>query len=75
MTKEVKELEAQNTWNIVSRPAKANVLPGTWAFKRKRYPDGHIRKYKARFCVCGDKQLPGIDYFDTYAPVVSWSTI
>ena len=75
MRKEITELEARKTWNIVPRPANANVLPGTWAFKRKRYPDGRIRKHKARFCVRGDKQLPGIDYFDTYAPVVAWSTI
>jgi len=74
MTKEIAELEAWKTWNIVQRPANINVLPGTWAFKRKRYP-GQIRKHKAHFCVHGDKQLPGIDYFDTYTPVVAWSMI
>ena len=52
-----------------------NVLPGTWAFRAKRFPDGRKRKLKARFCVRGDKQIEGIDYFETYAPVVSWSTV
>ena len=33
-----------------------------------------IKKYKARFCVRGDKQIQGVDVFDTYAPVVGWST-
>ena len=75
MTKEIAELEAWKMWNIVQRPANVNVLPGTWAFKRKRSPDGQIRKLKASFCVHGDKQLPGIDYFDTDAPVVAWSMI
>jgi len=41
----------------------------------KRSPDGEIKKFKARFCVRGDKQIKGVDYFETYAPVVSWSTI
>ena len=75
MSKEIDELIQKDTWDIVERPANKNVLPSTWAFKRKRYPDGRIWKHKARFCVRGDKQLPGIDYFDTYAPVVSWSTV
>ena len=52
-----------------------NVLPSTWAFKCKRYPDGMIRKLKARFCARGDKQIEGIDYFDTFAPVVNWTTV
>ena len=75
MAVEIKELEGRHTWNIVPRPANVNILPGTWSFKRKRYPDGRIRKYKARYCVRGDKQLPGVDFFDTFAPVVAWSTI
>jgi hypothetical protein len=52
-----------------------NVLPSTWAFKIKRYPDGLIKKFKARFCARGDKQIEGVDYFETYAPVVQWTTI
>ena len=52
-----------------------NVLPGTWAFKRKRFPDGRLRKCKARFCVHGDKQVEGVDYFEMYAPVVQWKTV
>jgi hypothetical protein len=39
----------------------------TWAFKCKRYPGGLIKKFKARLCARGDKQLEGTDFFDTYA--------
>ena len=52
-----------------------NILPSTWAFQCKRYPDGSIRKLKARFCAHGDKQVEGIDYFDTFAPVINWTTV
>ena len=78
MKKEIKQLEEKGTWLIVDRnslPEGANVLPGTWAFRRKRSPDGTIKSYKARFCVRGDRQKEGVDFFDTYAPVVSWSTV
>ena len=32
-------------------------------------------KFKAQCCVCGDLQTAGVDYFETYAPVVQWSTV
>ena len=51
------------------------VLKGTWAFKLKRFPDGTPHKFKARYCVRGDLQREGIDFFETYAPVVQWSTV
>jgi hypothetical protein len=34
-----------------------------------------IKKFKARFCMCIDMQIEGVDFFDTYAPVVQWSAI
>jgi len=52
-----------------------HVIASTWAFKCKCYPDGLIKKFKARFCARGDQQLEGIDFFETYAPVVQWTTI
>ncbi len=52
-----------------------NVLPSTWAFKIKRYPDGRVKNFKARFCARGNRQKEGIDYFETWALVVQWSTV
>lgn len=75
--REIDELRAKDTWDVVPRSvAKGkNVLPGTWAFKKKRYPDHTVRKYKARFCCRGDRQIEGVDFFETYSPVVQWSSI
>ena len=71
---EIQSLEKMNTWTEVPMHlAKSHtILPGTWVFKRKRTPDGTIKKHKARYCVRGDLQ-DGV--FDTYAPVVSFSTV
>ena len=52
-----------------------NIIPSTWAFKCKHFPDGSVRKLKARFCASGDKQIEGIDYFETFAPVVNWQAV
>jgi hypothetical protein len=66
--------EEFDCWEYVPNPG-THVLPSTWAFKIKRYPDGRVKKFKARFCARGDRQQEGIDYFETWAPVVQWSTV
>ena len=83
MKNEIRQLVKQKTWTPMYRkdvPLTHNgerrpILKGTWVFKLKRYPDGTPMKFKARYCVRGDLQREGIDYFETYAPVVQWSTI
>ena len=75
MKLEIQTLKSQNTWVTVDRPRNKSVLKGTWAFKLKRLPDGTAYRHKARFCARGDMQIEGVDFFETYAPVVQWSTI
>jgi len=76
MCREIDTLTVQkHAWDVVDREPWMNVLPSTWAFKCKRYPDGLIKKLKARFCVRGDRQKEGVDFFDTFAPVVNWTTV
>ena len=75
----VKELHTLETkkdaWEVVDRKDWMKVLPSTWVFRCKRFPDGTVKKLKARFCVRGDQQVEGIDFFETFAPVVSWITV
>ena len=46
-----------------------------WSFKRKRFPNGSLNKHKARLCAHGGQQTWGLDYWDTYAPVVTWASV
>ena len=78
MEVEMQQLDEIDPWEIIPLdqvPEGANILDLTWAFKRKRFPDGWVRKLKAQLCVRGDQQIEGVDFFDTYAPVVAWSTV
>ena len=60
---------------MLPRSRRENILKSTWDFKKKRHPDGSLKKYKARLFVRGDQQIEGVDVFETYAPVVSWITV
>ena len=44
MVKELKSLGDLGSFKLVHRLKGANILQSTWAFKRKRYPDGRLRK-------------------------------
>lgn len=73
--KEIETLESMDVWEVVDRTDDMNVINSIWAFKLKRFPDGMVKKFKARFCARGDQQLEGVDFFETYAPVVQWTTV
>jgi hypothetical protein len=75
MKTEVKGLLSQKTWTTRPKTDATKVVKSTWVFKLKRLPDGTPSKFKARFCVQGDLQTEGVDYFETYAPVFQWSTV
>jgi hypothetical protein len=61
-------------WEYVPYLGK-NILPSTWEFKIKQYPDGQVKKFKARFCARGNRQQEGINNFETWALVLQWSTV
>jgi hypothetical protein len=68
-------LVQKDCWEVVPRPKNRSVVSSTWVFKVKRYPDGSMRKLKARFCARGYEQIEGLDYSETFAPVVNWTTV
>lgn len=72
---EYNTLVDKDCWEVVDRPKGRSVISSTWALRVKRYPDGSMRKLKARFCARGFEQIEGLDYNETFAPVVNWTTV
>jgi hypothetical protein len=72
---ELDTLITMKAFKVIDKKPWMNVVSSVWAFKRKRYPDGSIRKLKARICARGFEQIEGVDYFETFAPVVQWMTV
>ena len=78
MIKEVADHESRDHWTLMSRsmmPKGTKTIMSVWSFKRKRYPDGRVLKHKARLCAHGGMQTWGVNYWETYAPVVNWLSV
>ena len=70
MEEEYAALLANQTWDLVPRPSGGNVVTGKWIWTHKRRADGTLERYKARWVLRGFTQRPGVDYDETYSPVV-----
>ena len=75
MLEEFRALQANNTWPLVPRPRRQNVIGCKWVSKVKEHPDGTVDKYKAHLLAKGFTQRHGIDYTDTFSPVVKLATV
>ena len=75
MTEEVNSLRENKTWELVRLPDGRKAIQCKWVFKTKYLPDGNIDKFKARLVAKGYTQKAGIDYSETFSPVVKFETV
>jgi len=75
MDNELKNIKERKTWTVSRLPFGKIPISSKWVFRIKRNAQGKIQRFKARLVARGFSQRPGIDYGETYSPVVSFDTI
>lgn len=74
INEEIKALEENNTWILTHLPPNRRAIGCKWVFAIKTNASGETR-FKARLVAKGFAQREGIDYFETFAPVVRYESI
>jgi len=78
MDLEMDSIRKNKTWRSTDRPVGRRVLKGKWAFKVKDELDkvgNNKTRHKARLCFMGNRQIKGLDFNETFAPVAKFTTI
>ena len=75
MEEEFAALVSNHTWDLVPRPPGSNVVTGKCVWVHKFKADGSLDRYKARWVARGFTQQPGVDYDETFSPVVKPATV
>ena len=75
MDEELDAHRKNSTWRIVDKTDDMNVIGCRWVYKVKRDAEGQVSRYKARLVAKGYNQQYGIDFHDTFAPVLKYKTL
>lgn len=74
MEEELHSFECNDAWELVDVPSGASIVHSKWVLNKKLDVNDKVR-YRARLVAKGFTQKRGIDFTDTFSPVVKHSTL
>ena len=75
MNSEMESISDNKVWELVELPEGKRIVGSKWVFKCKVGANGVIDRYKARLVAQGFSQRFGVDYDETFCPVVRFESL
>ena len=75
MSEEFDSLKENKSWELVRLPDGRQAIQCKWVFTTKYLPNGKVDKFKARLVAKGYTQKAGVDYSETFSPVVKFEIV
>lgn len=72
---ELRAMEVHQVWKLIPIPPGARAIGCKWVFTRKRNKHGKVVRWKARLVAKGFAQREGVDFFETFAPVLHYKSL
>ena len=75
MQSEMESMSENQVWTLVDLPDSRKAVECKWIFKKKTDANGNVTVYKARLVAKGFRQVQGVDYDETFSPVVMLKSV
>ena len=75
MKSEMGSMYENKVWTLVELPDDRKAIENKWILRRRHNADGNVTIYKARLVVKGFRQVQGVDYDQTFSPVVMLKSV
>lgn len=75
MKLEFDSLMSNGTWTLCPRSPNHNIIHNKWVYTIKCKFDGSVKRFKAQLVAKGFDKRSGVDYTETFSPVIKPSTI
>ena len=75
MKSEIGSMYENKVWTLVDLPDDRQAIENTWIFKKKTDADSYVTVYKAWLVAKGFRQVQGVDYDETFSPVVMLKSV
>lgn len=75
MDDEYESLIKNKTWILTELPSGQKAIDNKWVYKVKHRSNGDVERYKARLVIRGFSQQYDMNYFETYSPVVKFTSV